>query len=439
MKNIIIYNLCIVVSCLFEIYFAIYFYKAFHDIKDFFKLGIRKYLCYICFVLAKVIVNMQYNNKLNLLFSIVQYLAIVIVLFKGNLWLKIVHSGVVVFIGSASELLVYFLMKLPASIPTNQIFENDFAMVSAMFAAKLIYFMLISFTRQFSKYSSGKLDLKLFGNYILIPFAISGIMFVIPYVRINTKEYTIMDIILIVFFILALLGNINLFYMFIRYNKMKEEQMLHEVGKAKYEEKKKHYNKIKSLDEKYRELLHNINHYLRQIGIYAENNQTDKIKQVLADLEIEFIKGEKEIICANVFLNSILADFKERALKEQVCIELFVETGFKIEFIKETDLVVVLGNLLDNSLEAAKKCKKGKINASFFMQNQGLLSIIYIANTYNGLINKRNRNFVSTKSEQGVHGIGIKSVNNIIDRYNGYMQQEYSDSIFKTTVIIPLK
>ncbi|MCX4361506.1 MAG: GHKL domain-containing protein [Mucispirillum schaedleri] len=202
--------------------------------------------------------------------------------------------------------------------------------------------------------------------------------------------------------------------MFSRYNKVKEEQMLQEVGKVKYEEKKQYYNKIENLDEKYRELLHNINHYLRQIGIYAENNQTDKIKQVLAN-------------------------FKERALKDQVCIEFFVETGFKIEFIKETDLAAVLGNLLDNSLEAVKKCGHGKINASFFMQNQGLLSVIHIENTYNGLIDKVEGGFVSTKNGKEVHGIGIKSVNNIINRYNGYIHQEYSDSIFKTTVIIPLK
>ncbi|MCX4361507.1 MAG: hypothetical protein OSJ23_09705 [Mucispirillum schaedleri] len=199
MKDIIIYNLCIVVSCLFEIYFAIYFYKAFHDIRDFFKPGIRKYLCYICFVLVRVIVNMQYNNKINLLFSIVQYLAIVTVLFKGNLWLRIIHSWIVIFISSVSELVVVFFIKPLSNISTNRVFENGFTMVSAMFAAKLIYFILISFTRQFSKYSSGKLDLKLFWNYILIPFAISGIIFVIPYVRIDAKEYTITDIILIVF------------------------------------------------------------------------------------------------------------------------------------------------------------------------------------------------------------------------------------------------
>ncbi len=61
----------------------------------------------------------------------------------------------------------------------------------------------------------------------------------------------------------------------------------------------------------------------------------------------------------------VKSTFKEMALKEHVSIEFFVETGFRIEFMKESDLVAVLGNLLDNALEAAKQCKERKINAVF--------------------------------------------------------------------------
>ena len=188
-----------------------------------------------------------------------------------------------------------------------------------------------------------------------------------PYIRGEGRGYTLINLILIIFYIFSVLGNVSLFYVFSRYSKFKEQQIVHEVNKTKYEEKKKYHNTVENISEKYQELFHNINHYLRQIGIYADNNQIEKIKQVLSDLEVEFIRREREIICTNGFLNSILTDFKERALKEHVSIEFFVETGFRIEFMKESDLVAVLGNLLDNALEAAKQCKERKINAVFFM------------------------------------------------------------------------
>ena len=287
MKYTIIYNLCLIASCMFEIYFMLDFYRAFHEIRRCFQPKARFFMCYICF--------------------------------------------------------------------------------ATMFTGKLVYFILLSIARQFSKYSTEKLDLKLFVSYIIVPVATFGIMFTIPYIRGDGRGNTLIDLILIIFYIFSVLGNVSLFYVFSRYSKFKEQQIVHEVNKTKYEEKKKYHNTVENISEKYQELFHNINHYLRQIGIYADNNQIEKIKQVLSDLEVEFIRGEREIICTNGFLNSILTDFKERALKEHVSIEFFVETGFRIEFMKESDLVAVLGNLLDNALEAAKQCKERKINAVFFM------------------------------------------------------------------------
>ncbi len=367
MKYTIIYNLCLIASCMFEIYFMLDFYRAFHEIRRCFQPKARFFMCYICFATINVIVNMKYNNKLNLIFAVMLYLSIVLILFTGNLWFRIVHCAIVIFIGGSSEMILWFLMQFPANVPTDQAFENEFFMIITMFTGKLVYFILLSIARQFSKYSTEKLDLKLFVSYIIVPVATFGIMFTIPYIRGEGRGYTLINLILIIFYIFSVLGNVSLFYVFSRYSKFKEQQIVHEVNKTKYEEKKKYHNTVENISEKYQELFHNINHYLRQIGIYADNNQIEKIKQVLSDLEVEFIRGEREIICTNGFLNSILTDFKERALKEHVSIEFFVETGFRIEFMKESDLVAVLGNLLDNALEAAKQCKERKINAVFFM------------------------------------------------------------------------
>lgn len=361
----IIYNLCLIASCMFEIYFMLDFYGAFHEIRHCFQPKVRFFLCYIYFVAINVIVNIQYNNKLNLIFAVVLCLSIVLILFTGNLWFRIVRCAIVIFIGGGSEIILWFLMQFSADVPTNQALENEFFMVITMFTSELVYFIFLSIAKQFSKYSTEKLDLKLFVNYIIVSIAAFGIMFVIPYIIEDSREYTLIDLIFIAFYMLSVLGNVSLFYIFSKYSKFKEQQIVHEVNKTKYEEKKKYYNTVENISEKYQELFHNINYYLRQIGIYADNNQIEKIKQVLSDLEVEFIRGEREIICTNVFLNSILTDFKERALKEQVSIEFFVETGFKIEFIKESDLAAVLGNLKILIIYAMYQCFNSHICMDF--------------------------------------------------------------------------
>lgn len=251
MKYTIIYNLCLIASCMFEIYFMLDFYRAFHEIRRCFQPKARFFMCYICFATINVIVNMKYNNKLNLIFAVMLYLSIVLILFTGNLWFRIVHCAIVIFIGGSSEMILWFLMQFPANVPTDQAFENEFFMIITMFTGKLVYFILLSIARQFSKYSTEKLDLKLFVSYIIVPVATFGIMFTIPYIRGEGRGYTLINLILIIFYIFSVLGNVSLFYVFSRYSKFKEQQIVHEVNKTKYEEKKKYHNTVENISEKY--------------------------------------------------------------------------------------------------------------------------------------------------------------------------------------------
>ncbi len=438
MRYDLIYNVCTFVSCVFELYLALSFYGAFHEVRPAFRSRPQGAACCAAVIFLQMAVNMQHENVLNLLFAVSAYLFIVLAVFSGDIRLRILHWIILIVLGFSSELVFSLLQSFPVNVPTNQVFDNEFFMVSSMLAVKVVYFILLSVVRQFSRFSADKLESRLFASYILIPVATLGIIFAIPYVRAGSRENTAMDFLLIFFYILLLMGNVGLFYMFSRYSKMKERQMLQEISRMKYEEKKAHYDRVERLDEKHKELLHNIDRYLRQIGIYADRGQTGKIMNLLHELQIDYMQGAEEMICANGFLNLVLSDFRERAGRENVTAEIFVENGFKIEFMKEIDVTAVFGNLLDNALEAAKKCSQGAVSISLFMQNGGALSVIRIENSYQGDIVRKEGEIVSAK-KKGLHGIGIKNVQGVTDKYGGIMRQEFSDGVFKTTVVFPMR
>lgn len=138
-----------------------------------------------------------------------------------------------------------------------------------------------------------------------------------------------------------------------------------------------------------------------------------------------------------IFLNILLGDFKRGAEKEKVPTEIFVEGGFKVEFVQEIDITSLLGNLLDNALEAAKKCKKGKIWVYLYMQNDGEFVVFRIKNTYNGAIIQNGEQFMTTKEEKNFHGIGLRNVNRIVETYSGDIYRNYDGKIFETMIVLP--
>lgn len=193
------------------------------------------------------------------------------------------------------------------------------------------------------------------------------------------------------------------------------------------------------LDQRYKEYIHNIKYYLKQIGIYLDMGQYKKIAEVLSELQVEIHKEEKDAICSNRFLNALLTDFRNEAVKKEIQADIFVEAGFKIEFVKEQDLIAMLGNLLDNALEAAEKCRGGWVSAALYMENGGSFAVCRIENTYAGEIRQKGDRMLTTKIQAGRHGIGLQNVKRLIRGYSGYIHQEYEKGIYITTVILPRK
>lgn len=213
---------------------------------------------------------------------------------------------------------------------------------------------------------------------------------------------------------------------------------MQQLDQVQYAEHKQSYAKTELLDEQYKEWIHNIKYYLKQIGIYLEEKQYGKIADVLEELQMGIHNGEKDLICSNRFLNAFLLDYRSVAKKKHIKIDIFVEVGFKIEFMREIDIVSVLGNLLDNAMEAAQKCEKGLVSVALYMENGGRLVICRIENNYVDEPRKEETKLLTTKENPELHGIGLKNVKRLIEQYSGYLQQEYENGVYVTTVILPV-
>ncbi len=434
------YFLCMIVSTIVEIYLAFDFYKAFHSMRKIFSKILSQVILGAVIVLVNIFINLHNNSLYNFLGAISLHFLICIILVEGNIWYRVFHWLLLIVVGMSAELIFSLLLQVSTERATNAIFHNKIVMISSILAMKLLQFIILTIIKQISKISVKKVSVKVFASFIIIPIATFGIMFLIPYIRDVGEKITGWDVILLLFYILLLAGNISLFYVFTKYNRMLEEKMIQQLSQVRYEERKQSYDKAELLDEQYKERIHNIKYYLKQIGIYLEEKQYKEIEEVLSELQIGIHKEEKELICSNRFLNALLIDYREVAKKRLVQADIFVEAGFKIEFMREIDITSILGNLLDNAMEAAKKCEKGLVSVALYMENGGSLAVCRIENNYVGELRNQGTKLLTTKKNNPEwHGIGLKNVKRIVEEYSGYIQQEYEKGIYVTTVILPVQ
>lgn len=97
---------------------------------------------------------------------------------------------------------------------------------------------------------------------------------------------------------------------------------------------------------------------------------------------------------------------------------LDIKIPMKMEF-KGADICLILGNLLENAVEAAERVRKKKYIKIQMKYDKGNL-LIFLMNSYQGrLIKMKDERLKSTKSDAGNHGVGLPSVYRAAAKYNG--------------------
>lgn len=123
------------------------------------------------------------------------------------------------------------------------------------------------------------------------------------------------------------------------------------------------------------------------------------------------------------------------------------ETEFKVQVeyprganIRSADLCAILGNLLDNALEAAKKVENPEERtAALTIRRINQMVVIKVENSFAGRLREENGALKTTKTEGGLHGWGMKSAQAAAEKYDGMVQTAYEGNLFRAVVTLSYK
>lgn len=220
------------------------------------------------------------------------------------------------------------------------------------------------------------------------------------------------------------------------YLKMQERLIKSEknILNMRFETMTEQYKELKKSYDKYRCLLHDEKHMILYLNECLDNRDIKEAKKILRGYkELTFTKDKA--IWTGISTLDFMLNIKIEKMREQ---EIEFKINSQVEKIpmEELDFIMMMGNLLDNAIESAVKCRKGERYIVFKIYNINYIFGIKIKNSSISKPTMVGDDFLTEKKEKDIHGWGIKSVKKILEKYNGELNFKYDNSFFETHVII---
>lgn len=285
--------------------------------------------------------------------------------------------------------------------------------------------------------SKKRITNKLFLIYLCVPVSTLGTMLTVFYSGIDIGNNIVLEILMTLFFVCMITGNMVLFYAFQKYTENLSEKSKQELDLLNQRAEVKRLTKIAEWNDSYNEIIHNTSHYLKVIGQLAYEGRNDEICKVVDKLNGKLNREESCEFSNHKMLNVILTEYSIKAKNAAVGFDVYVEPGCILDHVQDVDLITMIGNLLDNAiLAASKKEKDSFVIIRIFMQKDGKLCVIKVVNDFVEELKKVKDKLMSTKKEAGIHGIGLSSVSKIAEQYNGYLEYYIIDEKFNAVVVL---
>ncbi len=198
-----------------------------------------------------------------------------------------------------------------------------------------------------------------------------------------------------------------------------------------------HMHERENLMKEFRVKRHDLKHQMLNLLILLHEKDFEKLEddiEKLAELDsfngLFLVNTENSIIDA--FVNSKYAIAREKGIRFEAKLNIPSELPFPGE-----DISVILGNALDNAMEA---CLRGKVDDPYIKVNmsydQGNL-VIMVENSFDGiLMRERKGGWMTRKHNSQQHGIGIHSIRKVIQKYHGYYHVEIEEQIYRLEMIL---
>ena len=318
---------------------------------------------------------------------------------------------------------------------SNQQYEFG-AFLAYLLVKVILFFLILVIRKKFGKKSVETMLDTEWLRFLFFPIftiaAISAMLSVFEYVQ--TVEQA--NLLAVVAF--GMVGmNIVVFYLI---NDIMEREMKMHENKVFQIQAKNQLEMYRSISENFDNQKRKTHEYKNQISCIEsllDKKQYSKLEQYVKKIYGSLNNEPDAINTNNVIVNAILNTKYQEADAKGIVFVFRVNNLSELK-IKDEDVVTILANLLNNAIEACEICEEKKVIKFKFVKEDDMI-IIAVKNTFSYDVIYENGEIKSTKtSSVDEHGVGIKNVLKIIEKYGGAYVIEDKNQEFFFSIIIPV-
>lgn len=197
---------------------------------------------------------------------------------------------------------------------------------------------------------------------------------------------------------------------------------------------KKQRDEVQNIYQTMRAWRHDYHNHIQSIKAMLAMQKFAELDKYLDTLESDLDSIDIAIRTGNVGLDAILSSKVSIARKNNIQVDCTAKVPLTLK-ITDVHLCAIVGNLLDNAIEACEKLEGNRfirIYIGLFKQQ------LYISVSNSTCEKRRRRLSELVTSKLGEHGFGLRRIDRIAAQYDGYVNCKNEPGIFATEVMLPL-
>lgn len=308
--------------------------------------------------------------------------------------------------------------------------ESSLFVIMNLGSKVALFFLILLFSLFWNKTFSGQnLNYHIF--ILATPFVSLTVMLFTPLENIISGHNQVFFLCL--YISLALLNMLNYWLLM---KTSRQEQELHRLRQMETQiaYQKERYAQLGAAYKTNRRLIHDTKKHYFILQEHLKRQEYEELHRYL-QVSMEDIENTyTEINTGNLVIDAFVSNFKNIAQTSGIRFSSTLQVDPDRIPVNDYDLCVVLGNLLDNSLNACRKNAAVQNHIALTVTvNENDIFYIHIENTYDHAEKPTERQ----KNDFREHGYGIANIQNIVEKYHGFVKYEFGD-LFSMDIIIPI-